>query len=418
MKKIFLIGFKDLKIMFRDRAALILMLLAPFVLTIGLGLATGQMSSGTDSGISDIPVIIVNQDGGQLGDALVATFQSNDLANLVNPTISSDFEAAKKEVDNDHAAAAILVPAGFTNSIIPQDIETISSDTIQIVLYTNPSRPTSAGVIRSILESFLNQVETGKVSGTIVIGQMVTSGLISIDQAQAAGEAYGQSLADSGMATGSIKITSVDGEETSSTNVNTLALLAPGMALMFLMYTVSNGGRSLLVERNQGTLARLAVTPSRVGEVLAGKMFGIFLTGVAQMIILIGATSLLYHLQWGDPLGLAVLILAAVFGATGWGLLLCAIAKTPGQVSTIGSAVMLIFGILGGSFFSLSALPDWVQWISHVSPNAWGMDGFTTLALGGHLSNLAGPILGLLVMGALLFVISSVVINRRGIIRA
>jgi ABC-2 type transport system permease protein len=247
---------------------------------------------------------------------------------------------------------------------------------------------------------------------------MVTSGIISADQAQAAGEAYGKSMMNSTGTTGSIKITSVNGEVSGSTNVNTLALLAPGMALMFLMYTVSNGGRSLLVERNQGTLARLAVSPTRISEVLAGKMFGIFLTGAAQMGILIGATSLLYKLQWGDPLALVVLILAAVFGATGWGLLLCAIANTPGQVSTIGSALMLIFGILGGSFFSLSALPDWAQWISHISPNAWGMDGFTTLALGGHLSNLGQPLFGLLVMGVVLFVISSVVINRRGIIRA
>ena len=30
MKKLFLIGFKDLKLVFRDKAALIFMLLAPF----------------------------------------------------------------------------------------------------------------------------------------------------------------------------------------------------------------------------------------------------------------------------------------------------------------------------------------------------------------------------------------------------
>jgi ABC-2 type transport system permease protein len=120
MKKILLIGLKDLKVMFRDRAALILMLLAPFVLTIGLGLATGKMSSSTDSGISHIPVVIVNQDGSQLGDALVTMFQSSDLDSLVDATVSSDFSAAKKAVDDDSAAAAILVPAGFTDSIIPQ----------------------------------------------------------------------------------------------------------------------------------------------------------------------------------------------------------------------------------------------------------------------------------------------------------
>src|SRR5690606_12512948 len=46
-----------------------------------------------------------------------------------------------------------------------------------------------------------------------------------------------------------------------------LAYLAPGMALMFLMYTVSNGGRTLLAERNQGTLPRLLVAPVNTAQV-------------------------------------------------------------------------------------------------------------------------------------------------------
>jgi hypothetical protein len=55
--------------MFRDRAALTFMLLAPFLLTIGMGFVTGRFSGGS-SGLSDIPVIIVNLDNEQLGNAL------------------------------------------------------------------------------------------------------------------------------------------------------------------------------------------------------------------------------------------------------------------------------------------------------------------------------------------------------------
>lgn len=417
MKKIFLIGFKDLKLMFRDKAALILMLVAPFALTIGLGLATGQMSVNTDSGVSDIPLIIVNQDGGQLGDALVSVFQSDDLAGLVEPTLSQDYDAARKEVDDDNTSAVLLIPEGFTESIIPREGQAYTGETVELVLYTNPLAPTSVSIIQSIVNGFLSQVETAQAGGTVIIGQLVTSGLIAPDQAQAAGEAYG--LSQTGGQESSITIKSLTGEgEGEDSDISPLAMLAPGMALMFLMYTVSNGGRSLLVERNHGTLARLAVSPSRISEVLAGKMLGIFLTGVAQMVILIGASSLMYKLHWGDPLGMAVLILAAVFGATGWGMILCAIVNTPGQVSTIGSALMLIFGVLGGSFFNLSYLPEWAQWVAHISPNAWGMDGFTTLALGGNLASLGKPILGLLVMGAVLFAVSALLIQRRGIIRA
>src|SRR5512147_2961321 len=105
MKKLFLIGFKDLKLMFRDRAALTFMLLAPFLLTIGMGFVTGRFS-GNSSGISDIPVIIVNLDKEQLGNALADLFSSEDLAALMEPSASSDPAAARQLIDYDKASAA------------------------------------------------------------------------------------------------------------------------------------------------------------------------------------------------------------------------------------------------------------------------------------------------------------------------
>jgi len=119
MKKLLLIGFKDFLIAIRDRAALILMLLAPFLLTLGLGFVTGRFSGSSSSGISYIPVILINQDGKQLGNALVDVFQSQDLSELVDPTISTDTATAFKNVDDNKAVAVVVIPPGFTDSIIP-----------------------------------------------------------------------------------------------------------------------------------------------------------------------------------------------------------------------------------------------------------------------------------------------------------
>ena len=110
MKKLFLIGIKDLKLIFRDRAALTFMLLAPFLLTIGMGVATGRFS-GSLSGLSDIPVVIVNLDREQLGNTLADVFSSQELADLMEPTLSSDPEAARRLVDDDQATAAVFIPA-------------------------------------------------------------------------------------------------------------------------------------------------------------------------------------------------------------------------------------------------------------------------------------------------------------------
>jgi ABC-2 type transport system permease protein len=72
---------------------------------------------------------------------------------------------------------------------------------------------------------------------------------------------------------------------------------------------------------------------------------------------------------------------------------------------------------LGGSFINLENFPRFIQTISKITPNAWGWDGFTTLALGGTLKNLTVPITALLVMGTVLFGVAVVIFNRNGLVQ-
>ena len=188
--------------------------------------------------------------------------------------------------------------------------------------------------------------------------------------------------------------------------------------MFFLMYTVTYGGRSLLAERRAGTLPRLLSTPTSEVQVLAGKVFGIFLTGAAQVGVLVLASSLLFGLRWGDPLAVAALIAAVAAAATGWGLLLAAFARSPDQVGSLGSALMLLFGVLSGSFIPAGAFPGWLQALSKITPNAWGLDGFAALARGATLSGVALPLAALAVMAAVLFGAAALVFQRTSLNRA
>jgi ABC-2 type transport system permease protein len=416
MLKLFIIGIKDLKLIFRDRAALIMMLLAPFLLTLGMGLVTGRFS-GSSTGISDIPVIIVNLDQEQLGNALEKVFTGEELAELVEPTLGESPEAARRAIDEDTAAAAIIIPAGFTRSVIPQQGEfDTEPEPLQIEVYANPAKPTGAGIVKSIVDEFISRIEEGRISGQTSIFQMILSGRITPQQGEQAGMEMAERLEDSPANEALAIKLNTNTNEAEAVQFDVLAYLAPGMALMFLMFTVSYGGRSILAEKARGTLPRLLVAPTTSAQILGGKVFGIYLTGVAQMLILIGGTTLLFQLKWGDPLGVLVLVLAAVFGASGWGMFITALARTPAQVGSVGSAIMLIFGILGGSFISLEMMPPAVQMVSKITPNAWALDGFTTLALGGTLPHLSTPISALLTMGVILFLVAVVLFGKKSLV--
>lgn len=446
MKKLLLIGIKDLKLMFRDRAALTFMLLAPFLLTIAMGFVTGRFSGGS-TGISDIPVIIVNLDQGDLGNALEDLFNSEDLSELMEPSASSDPEAARQLIESNEASATVIIPEGFTENIIPLSIldneesgiiplssinssseesgiisaegtafgpDYVQPEPVQIEVYTNPSTPTSAGIVKAVVDEFLSRVEEGRTSGMTSFLQLMQSGLVDPQNIEAEAGNLFQNVEQT--ESNAITLTK-NTEGADAVELDLLSYFAPGIALMFLMYTVSYGGRSILAERAGGTLPRLMISPTQTAQVLGGKVLGIFFMGFAQVGILMLASTMFFQVRWGDALGVIVLILAAVLGATGWGMLITAFARTPTQVANTGTIVMLIFSILGGSFISLENFPPFMQTISKITPIAWGLDGFTTLALGGTLSNLVEPVTALLIMGAVLFGIAVVLFNRNGLVQ-
>jgi ABC-2 type transport system permease protein len=410
MKKILIIGWKDFTVIWRDRAALILMLAAPFVLTLGLGFVSGRFS-GETSGLSDIPVVLVNQDQGALGQSLLDVFASPDLAGLVLSSTLSDPAAAREQVEADQAAAAIIIPAGFSAGFI-RDAAGRTGPALPLEVYSNPARTVSASVVRAIVDDFVSRVETGTVGGEVAIRQLLEHGLLTQQELAASAGAIAARAAAAHNNAPLLSLARTDSGSSPAPDFDILAVFAPGMAMMFLMYTVSHGGRNLLAERTEGTLPRLLTTPTSAAQVLGGKVFGIFLTGAAQVGILVLASSLMFQLRWGDAWGVAALVLAVAAAATGWGILLAAIARTPAQAVSIGSALMLLFGILGGLFIPFSALPGWMKVVGRMSPNAWGSEAFAALARGGTLTTIAPGLAALMVMAAALFMIAVLVFRR------
>ena len=416
MKKLFIIALKDLKLIFRDPTALIMMLLAPFLITLGMGLITGRFSANTNSGISNIPVSIVNQDEGELGKALEAVFSSDELADLLEPTFAATPAEARQLVEADQASAAIIIPQNFSASIIPDERGSTSGETVQISFIANSNSPTYSGILRSILDAFLTQVEVGRIGAEVTLSQVAQTGKLTPELAAQLGAVLGTEFGQQSAQAQPIQLENTTASG-SAVKFDLLMYFAPGMALMFLMFTVSNGGRTLLLENRTGTLPRMMQTPTASAQILGGKLLGIFLTAIAQLAILIGSTTLLFRLDWGEPLGVILLILAAAFAASGWGSFIATFSKTPAQVANLGSVIMLFFGLLGGSFFDMSQLPEWVSTLGKITPNAWGLQGFTTLAGGGTLASIREPLLALLIMGIILFALASIWMRRRGLAR-
>jgi ABC-2 type transport system permease protein len=134
------------------------------------------------------------------------------------------------------------------------------------------------------------------------------------------------------------------------------------------------------------------VSPS---SVIGGKALASFVLGLVSTTLLVVATTWLIGAEWGDPLGVALLVLGGVLAAVGVTAMVATLASTPAQAGAYVSIVAVVGGLLGGTFFPISQA-GWLGTLRFLSPQGWLMDGFQELSAGGSLGDIAAPLAGVL----------------------
>ena len=265
MNKILAITWKDISILLRDRPALMLIILGPLVLTLGMGLITNSFSRSDVPTISRIPVVVIDRDGGQLATALTDLFTGEVLSDLLATEMGDDEPAALERVRDGDVAAMVVIPAGFSDSFIPDAATGETPAPVALRVVGDPGSPIRASVVRGIAEEFTNRAQTGVTTVQVALTELATSGAAAPAELPAIGQAMAERLfsdTSGAVATDSLIIVrseSVAGD--GEAGFNLLSFFAPAMALMFLMYAVTLGARTLLSERREGTLARMLAAP-------------------------------------------------------------------------------------------------------------------------------------------------------------
>jgi ABC-2 type transport system permease protein len=182
----------------------------------------------------------------------------------------------------------------------------------------------------------------------------------------------------------------------------------PGMGSMFVLLTVLGGMTTLAVERKQWTLQRLAVMPISSAQLLGGKILARFSLGVLQFLVVFAVGALL-GMQFGhDPLGLVATVVAYTLAATALSFALGSWVQNEAQASGLALLLSITLSPLGGAWWPLEIVPEFMRVIGHLSPVAWAMESFTELIFeGGGLVDIV-PSLGVLfALAGLLFLVGA-----------
>jgi ABC-type Na+ efflux pump permease subunit len=155
----------------------------------------------------------------------------------------------------------------------------------------------------------------------------------------------------------------------------------PGTMVMFtLLVLLTSGAISVVLERKEGLLRRLASTPLPRGGIVLGKWGARMALGVVQIGFAMAAGTLLFHVSWGPdwPALIAVLLAWAALAAA-LGLLLGSLARSEGQATAIGVLSSNVLAALGGCWWPIEVTAPWMQKLALALPTGWAMDALHRL---------------------------------------
>jgi len=403
--KVLQIAINDLRLFMVNRANLIGLLAIPVGMTIILGIF---IPSG--DGPSQIRVDLINHDSGEVAAQFLQSLRQANSSIVLCPLDNDeeDFcqlegsstlgsEQALERVREGDSLALIEIPAGFSEQVRafePAQIRYVSLETFSAPSY-----------IRQAVEAALTRVNGAVVASRI--GSAVLPSSIN-------DEGYPQRVYSRAVGLWEENLAGVDfvlsagaaTDPTARPDVGGFGQSVPGMGSMFALFTVLGGMATLVGEKKQWTLQRLATMPISRAQLLGGKILSRFSLGALQYGVVF-AIGIVAGLNFGrDLVALVLVILAFTLTCTALSFALGSLLKNEQQAAGMTNLLGLTLAPLGGAWWPLELVPDFMRTVGHVSPVAWAMDSYTSLMFrNGDLQDVLVPLLVLACMSAVFFAV-------------
>jgi ABC-2 type transport system permease protein len=402
--KILSITLKDLQVLVKDRGALFLLFLLPFVFIVLLAWISQASSASQTNETARIPLTVVNGDPeGALTQEYLAALENTGKVEI------SFEDPAKVE---EQMTNAVLRWAAYIPSDFSANLAAGGQTSLRLVLHPLSDEKKVMTVERALVSAaratmmmrYLNQgleqmaaMQAANPEAEQVFSQEHTQQQIQTQQEQAAGRPL-----ITVVETVPAAVNKEREEKANLPQIGQVTVL--GMAVLFAFLGAQNTAMSIFKEKKVGSFRRLMAAPLSKVALLTGKLLPNLILNLGQIAVILFTGGLV--IQWiglepldfsSDPLGLALIALVMSLCSTSLGIFLAAIAKTENQVGGLGSVILFVAGLLGGSFIPMFLMPEGLQTVARAIPHFWANQALYGLVFRGQtLADLGFDILVLL----------------------
>lgn len=411
MRNILEIALNDLRIFFSERGNIISLTVVPIFMSLALGIAFGG-SFGGGGGNSSEPIQyrmdVIDNDNSVTSQQLIDSLHQSEILIVCpfdeNCELSDDtltVEQSIARIESDDIISAIVIPENFE-----ADLQAFND--VNLTYYTNETLQTG-NPVGSAITAVIERMNSAFVAGRV--GVLIADSLGGFDEDEDR-QVFRDNVYD--RATELISdnpvviryILTEEGEQTTASVGTGFGQSITGIGAMQVLFTVLAGLVTLIRERKQWTLQRLMVMPVTRAEILGGKILMYFILGMIQYAILLVVGLMVGVNYGGSIIALLILVSAFVLCSTALTFALATRVTSEDQANSLSTLLALILAPLGGAWWPLLIVPDFMQVIGHLSPVAWVMDGFNDLIFfGGGIAEILPEVGVLLVASVVLFAI-------------
>ena len=387
LRNVWFLMVKDLKIFAADRTALIFAILFPFFFIFLFNFVMKGVG-GADQRL--VINLATREPAGGISTQIIAALETKDVNALKagEPEIVwlKDYNQAKQDVENKKLDGFIAFPDNFTEAV------SMGYGTNLEVVY-NPNNTQAIAALKGMAQSIASEMGTRQVVNNAVIGLLLEKDLAAPGSVGDLSQAIRAQLTGQSNATVKAPTISFTTQRVGDVQaLNPSSFTIPGYLVMFVFFTAAFAAAQLVRERQNHTLERLLSSSASKTAILGGVYASTVAKGIIQIVIFWAVGIFVFKMNLGSsPLAVILISIFMTLMSSAFGVMLATFVKTERSASSIGVLTSLILAPLGGCWWPLYITPQWMQFVSKITPHAWATTAFNKLLIFGGDFNSVVP---------------------------